>query len=193
MDAQDCLAGIDDGEPHGKRDEPRVAARARRRQVIRAGLMGRGRGGDGPRSQGASRRRAANRGGLRRPHRQDDRRWALAGVSLRRRRCRKRDCDPEADGRAERWAPEPKRILYRIGVNLGDVLIEDDDILGDGVNVAARLEQIAEHGGVCLSGSAYDHVRGRVEAKFADIGEQRLKNIAEPVRAYSPSAEARWV
>jgi class 3 adenylate cyclase len=59
---------------------------------------------------------------------------------------------------------EGKRILYRIGVNLGDVLIEGDDILGDGVNVAARLEQIAESGGICLSRSAYDHVRGRVEA-----------------------------
>ena len=85
---------------------------------------------------------------------------------------------------------EGKRILYRVGVNLGDVLIEGDDILGDGVNVAARLEQIAEPGGVCLSGSAYDHVRGRVEPKFADLGEQRLKNIAEPVRAYSLSADA---
>jgi adenylate cyclase len=85
---------------------------------------------------------------------------------------------------------EGKRILYRVGVNLGDVLIEGDDILGDGVNVAARLEQIAEPGGVCLSGSAYDHVRGRVEANFIDLGEQRLKNIAEPVRAYSLSEEA---
>ena len=85
---------------------------------------------------------------------------------------------------------EGKRILYRIGVNLGDVLIEGDDILGDGVNVAARLEQIAESGGICLSRSAYDHVRGRVEANFIDVGEQRLKNIAEPVHAYSLSAEA---
>jgi len=85
---------------------------------------------------------------------------------------------------------EGKRILYRVGINLGDVLIEGDDILGDGVNVAARLEQVAEPGGVCLSGAAYDHVRGRVEANFIDLGEQRLKNIAEPVRAYSLSAEA---
>ncbi len=85
---------------------------------------------------------------------------------------------------------EGKRILYRVGINLGDVLIEGDDILGDGVNVAARLEQIAEPGGVCLSGAAYDHVRGRVEANFVDLGEQRFKNIAEPVRAYSLSAEA---
>ena len=69
---------------------------------------------------------------------------------------------------AERNAdtPEDKRILYRIGVNLGDVLIEGDDILGDGVNIAARLEGIAEPGGICLSGTAYDHVRGRIDAQF---------------------------
>ena len=59
-----------------------------------------------------------------------------------------RDRDPEADGRAQRRAPEAKRIVYRIGVNLGDVLIEGDDILGDGVNIAARLEGICEPGGV---------------------------------------------
>jgi adenylate cyclase len=95
---------------------------------------------------------------------------------------------------AERSAalPEAKRILYRIGVNLGDVLIEGDDILGDGVNVAARLEGICEPGGVCVSGSTYEHVSGRVAAEFADLGEQRLKNIAKSVRAYglSPGAIA---
>ena len=81
--------------------------------------------------------------------------------------------------------PEAKRILYRIGVNLGDVLIEGDDIVGDGVNIAARLEGIAEPGGVCISGSAYDHVRGRIDAKFVDLGERTLKNIAQPVRVYA--------
>src|SRR5271165_4997639 len=88
---------------------------------------------------------------------------------------------------AERNAetPEARRILYRIGVNLGDVLIEGDDILGDGVNIAARLEGICEPGGVCISGSAYDHVRGRIDADFADLGERALKNIAQPVRAYA--------
>jgi TolB-like protein/class 3 adenylate cyclase/Flp pilus assembly protein TadD len=93
---------------------------------------------------------------------------------------------------AERNAalPEAKRILYRVGVNLGDVLIEGDDILGDGVNVAARLEAICEPGGVCVSGSAYEHVQGRVAVDFADLGEQRLKNIAKPVRAYALSPEA---
>ena len=81
--------------------------------------------------------------------------------------------------------PEAKRILYRVGVNLGDVLIEGDDILGDGVNIAARLESIAEPGGICISGSAYDQVRGRIEADFTDLGEQNLKNITRPVRAYA--------
>ncbi len=81
--------------------------------------------------------------------------------------------------------PEVKRIVYRIGVNLGDVLIEGDDILGDGVNVAARLEAICEPGGVLISATAFDHVRGRVDASFVDLGEKQLKNIARPVRAYS--------
>jgi class 3 adenylate cyclase len=95
---------------------------------------------------------------------------------------------------AERNAalPEAKRILYRIGVNLGDILIDGDDILGDGVNVAARLEGICEPGAICLSASAHDQVRGRIEAEFADRGEQELKNIATPVRVYAvtPSAIA---
>ncbi len=86
--------------------------------------------------------------------------------------------------------PEAKGVLYRIGVNLGDVLIEGDDILGDGVNIAARLEGICEPGGVCVSGSAYEHVGGRIEAEFADLGEQRLKNILKPVRAYALPPDA---
>jgi adenylate cyclase len=81
--------------------------------------------------------------------------------------------------------PEDRRMLYRIGINLGDILIDGDDILGDGVNVAARLESIAEPGGICISASAYDQVRGKVEVEFADLGEQRLKNIDRPVRIYA--------
>ena len=81
--------------------------------------------------------------------------------------------------------PEAKRIVYRIGVNLGDVLVEGDDILGDGVNIAARLEGICEPGGVLISGAAYDHVRGRIDADFVDLGEKDLKNIARPVRVYA--------
>ena len=82
-------------------------------------------------------------------------------------------------------APEEKRIVYRIGVNLGDVLIEGDDILGDGVNIAARLEGICEPGGVLISGTAFDHVRGRIDATFLDLGPTQLKNITEPIRVYS--------
>ena len=81
--------------------------------------------------------------------------------------------------------PEAKRIVYRIGVNLGDVLIEGDDILGDGVNIAARLEGICEPGGVLISGAAYDHVRGKIDADFVDLGDKDLKNIARPVRVYA--------
>ena len=81
--------------------------------------------------------------------------------------------------------PQDQRMLFRIGINLGDILIEGDDILGDGVNVAARLEGIAEPGGICISSSAYDQVRGKVAVEFADLGEQNLKNIARPVRVYS--------
>jgi TolB-like protein/class 3 adenylate cyclase len=80
---------------------------------------------------------------------------------------------------------QDRRMLFRIGINLGDILIEGDDILGDGVNVAARLEGIAEPGGICISSAAYDQVRGKVDVEFADLGEQNLKNIARPVRAYA--------
>src|SRR3974390_834344 len=89
--------------------------------------------------------------------------------------------------------PEDRRMLFRIGINLGDILIEGDDILGDGVNVAARLEGIAEPGGICISSSAYDQVRGKVAVEFTDLGEQALKNIDRPIRAYAVgiSANAR--
>jgi class 3 adenylate cyclase len=80
---------------------------------------------------------------------------------------------------AERNAgtPENKRILHRIGVNLGDVLIEGEGILGEGVNIAARLEGICESGGILISGAAHDHVRGKIGADFVDLGDQDLKNI----------------
>jgi class 3 adenylate cyclase len=69
--------------------------------------------------------------------------------------------------------PADRRMLFRIGINLGDILIEGDDILGDGVNVAARLEGIAEPGGICISSSAYEQVRGKVPVEFTDIGYGR--------------------
>src|SRR5215467_9254803 len=80
--------------------------------------------------------------------------------------------------------PQDRRMLYRIGINLGDILIEGDDILGDGVNVAARLESIAEPGGICISDDAYRQVLGKVSAQFVDEGEQQLKNISRRVRVY---------
>src|SRR5215475_10844298 len=78
-----------------------------------------------------------------------------------------------------------RRMEWRIGIHLGDVLVEGDDILGDGVNIAARLEGIAEPGGICISDDAFRQVRGKVAAEFTDIGEQSLKNIARPLRVYS--------
>ena len=80
--------------------------------------------------------------------------------------------------------PADRRMLFRIGINLGDVLIEGDDILGDGVNVAARLESISEPGGIYISEAAYVQVRDKLDVKFDDIGEQTLKNILRPVRVY---------
>ena len=84
-----------------------------------------------------------------------------------------------------RDVPVDRQMLFRIGINLGDILIQDDDILGDGVNIAARLEGIAKPGGICIASSAYDQVRGKVSIEFADLGEQNLKNIAHPIRTYA--------
>jgi adenylate cyclase len=81
-------------------------------------------------------------------------------------------------------APSSERIDFRVGINLGDVIVEDNDIHGDGVNIAARLEALADPGGVCVSGVVHDQVQGRLECSFEDIGEQNLKNIARPVRVY---------
>jgi adenylate cyclase len=75
-------------------------------------------------------------------------------------------------------------LRFRIGINLGDVIVEDGDIHGDGVNIAARLEGLAEPGGICLSGDAFRQAKGKIEAEFEDMGEQDLKNVAEPVRVY---------
>src|SRR5262245_4994178 len=80
--------------------------------------------------------------------------------------------------------PEDRHVILRIGVNLGDVMVEGSDLYGDGVNIAARLEAIAEPGSVIVSNTAYDHVRNKVKAGFDDLGPQTLKNITEPVRAY---------
>jgi hypothetical protein len=79
---------------------------------------------------------------------------------------------------------DDRHIVLRIGVNLGDVMVEGSDLYGDGVNVAARLEALAEPGSILISGTAYDYVRNKVKVRFDDLGPQTLKNIAEPIRAY---------
>jgi adenylate cyclase len=84
-----------------------------------------------------------------------------------------------------RIVPEDRRLAFRIGLNLGDVIVRDGDLYGDGVNVAARLEALAEPGGICLSASAHEQVRDKIAAvRFEDLGEQRVKNIVRPIRAY---------
>jgi len=81
--------------------------------------------------------------------------------------------------------PERERILLRMGINLGDIMVDGDDIHGDGVNVASRLEGLAEPGGICVSAMVYEGVRNKLDLEFHDLGEKALKNIAEPVRVYS--------
>jgi adenylate cyclase len=94
-------------------------------------------------------------------------------------------------GMAEREAdtPEDQRIRFRIGINLGDVVADEGDLYGDGVNVAARLEQLAQPGGIVISGTVYDHLQGKLGCGFHDLGEQRVKNIERPVRAYQVVSE----
>jgi class 3 adenylate cyclase len=94
-------------------------------------------------------------------------------------------------GMAEREADiaEDQRIRFRIGINLGDVVADEGDLYGDGVNVAARLEQLAQPGGIVISGTAYDHLQGKLACAFQDLGEQRVKNIARPVRAHRVVSE----
>ncbi len=79
---------------------------------------------------------------------------------------------------------EERRIQYRIGINLGDIVIDGDDILGDGVNIAARLEGLAEPGGVCISDVVHQSVAGKLDLAFEDLGDQQVKNITKPERAY---------
>jgi adenylate cyclase len=80
--------------------------------------------------------------------------------------------------------PASERIEFRIGINLGDVIVEGDDLYGDGVNIAARIEALADPGAVFFSSTVYEHVRDRLPFAFEDLGEQQVKNIARPVRVY---------
>jgi adenylate cyclase len=90
----------------------------------------------------------------------------------------------------EAAAEENNRLQFRIGINLGDVIVEGDDIHGDGVNIAARLEGLAEPGGICLSDDTYRQVRGKIEASFEDLGGRHLRNVAEPVRVYRVASDS---
>ena len=87
--------------------------------------------------------------------------------------------------RRDAGEPEDRRLQFRIGVHVGDVVVRGGDLLGDGVNVAARLEGLAEPGGIAISGAAHGYVRKALPLAYADLGEQQVKNIDEPVRAYA--------
>jgi adenylate cyclase len=91
-------------------------------------------------------------------------------------------------GKRNEPVPPERRMELRIGIHVGDIIFEEGDIFGDGVNIAARLEGIAEPGCVCISEDAYRQVRGKIDVAFEDCGEQRLKNIAQPVRVYRSRA-----
>src|SRR5271166_2899881 len=137
----------------------------------------------------------AAEGAAQRPHRSDDlgsswprreahRRWRHRRVPQHAVRCAIEIQNAMVERNA--GVPEDRRIEFRIGVHLGDVVEEaDGDLMGDGVNIAARLEGIAEPGAICLSEDAYRQVRARLDLAVGDLGERQLKNIAEPVRVYS--------
>jgi adenylate cyclase len=93
-------------------------------------------------------------------------------------------------GERNRDVPRERRIEFRMGINLDEVIVDGDDILGDGVNVAGRLETFAEPGTVCISGSVFGHVKNRLDLRFEDLGDQHFKNIAEPVRTFRISCAA---
>ncbi len=85
--------------------------------------------------------------------------------------------------------PDDKRIIFRIGINVGDIIIDGDDIFGDGVNIAARLESLCEPGGLCISRTANEQVRDKLALSFADLGEQTVKNIARAVGVFGLAAK----
>ena len=94
-------------------------------------------------------------------------------------------------GRRNADQPEARRLEFRIGIHLGDVMVADDDIYGDGVNIAARLQEMGEPGGICVSGTVHDSVRNKLSFDYEAAGEQSFKNIAEPVRAFHLREGAR--
>ena len=163
---------------------PRGDPRRRRRRLLEAD--GRRRSGDGARGAGTSRGGDADRSRIRRPARQDDGRRRVAGISVCRRGGRVRDSHAAADGRTQRGRSRgPTHPLPHRHQSRRRARWRARDILGDGVNIAARLEAICEPGGICISGPPIEQVRGRIETEFVDLGDKALKNIARPVRAYA--------
>jgi adenylate cyclase len=86
--------------------------------------------------------------------------------------------------------PDNRKLLFRIGINLGDVIEEGERIYGDGINIAARLESLADGGGICISGSVYDQIKNKLTFHYEDMGEHSVKNISEPIRAYKIQIES---
>src|ERR1700742_657066 len=97
----------------------------------------------------------------------------------------------ERMARRNRDMAASRALLYRIGINLGDVIVEDDDIFGDGVNVAARLEALAEPGGICISAAVRDQVADRLPVGFQDLGDQQVKNISRPIRVFKVTLDGK--
>ena len=97
-----------------------------------------------------------------------------------------------AIARANQAIPVDLQMNFRIGINVGDVMVKNNDIFGDGVKIAARLEALADVGGICVTRGVRDHIRDRVEAKFEDMGEQSVKNIARPVRVFKVLFDADY-
>ncbi len=89
--------------------------------------------------------------------------------------------------------PKDRRMEFRIGINLGDVIEDEDRIYGDGVNIAARIESLAEGGGICISGSVFDQIEGKIPLNYDDLGEQSVKNIKKPVQVYRIYVESRRI
>src|SRR5947207_11351691 len=97
----------------------------------------------------------------------------------------------DALSKANSTIPENRQINFRIGVHVGDVMVRADDLFGDGVNIAARLQTLAKAGGLCISGVTYDQVRKILPLSFTDLGTQTVKNIEEPIRAYEGGAQRK--
>jgi adenylate cyclase len=82
------------------------------------------------------------------------------------------------------FGPAEKNIVFRMGINIGDVIADGEDLYGDGVNIAARLETLSQPGGLCISGPVFDQIKNKLQLDYEDLGEQTVKNIAEPLRVY---------